>query len=227
MSRAPVIAIDGPSGAGKGTVSRSVAQALGWFLLDSGALYRLVALQAREAGIELTDEAGLGGIAAELEPRFGATRSGGDVVRLRDRDVTLAIRTEQAGNDASKVAALPSVRRALLERQRRFAVPPGLVADGRDMGSVVFPDAELKIFLSASAEERAARRHKQLKEQGVTANLAALSLEIAERDRRDRTRAVSPLVASPDAVSIDTTGVPVETVVERILGIARERMKMV
>jgi len=221
---APVIAIDGPSGAGKGTVSRAVAQALGWALLDSGALYRLVALAAREAGVDLGDAAALARIAAGLQVSFGSAASGGEAVCLGGRDVTKAIRTEQAGNDASIVAALPAVRAALLDRQRRFAAPPGLVADGRDMGTVVFPEAPVKIFLTASAAERAERRHKQLKEQGVTANLAALSLEIAERDLRDKTRTASPLVASADAVRVDTTGIAVEAVVERILQIARRRL---
>ena len=221
----PVIAIDGPSGAGKGTVSRAVARALGWTLLDSGALYRLVAHAGRTDGIDLADEPALARIAQALDIRFESNPAGGEVVRLRDRDVTREIRTERAGSDASRVAALPMVRRALLERQRRFARLPGLVADGRDMGSVVFPDAAVKIFLTASAEERARRRHKQLKEQGITANLAALSLEIAERDRRDATRAASPLVQSADAIVIDTSAMAVDAVVERILGIARERLK--
>jgi cytidylate kinase len=147
-----------------------------------------------------------------------------EIVRLDGRVVTDAIRTEGAGNDASKVAALPAVRAALLERQRRFAVPPGLVADGRDMGTVIFPKAEVKIFLTASAAERALRRHKQLKEKGVAATLAALSLEIEERDRRDMNRAVAPLVPSADAVLLDTTGMSVETVVERVLEVARGRL---
>ncbi len=223
MNAAPVLAIDGPSGAGKGTVSRAVARALGWSLLDSGALYRLVALAGRRSGVDLADGAALARLAANLDIRFGATAAGEEVVWLDGQDVTRSIRTEGAGNDASKVAALGAVRVALLERQRRFAVPPGLVADGRDMGTVVFPDAPIKIFLTASPGERAARRHKQLKEQGVTANLAALSLEIAERDRRDETRAVSPLIASADAVLIDTTAVPVGAVVERILQLVRQR----
>ena len=156
--------------------------------------------------------------------RFGSDDSGEEVVWLDGKQVTGAIRTEQAGNDASKVAAFPVVRAALLERQRRFAVPPGLVADGRDMGTVVFPQAEVKIFLTASAAERAARRYKQLKEKGVAATLAALSLEIAERDLRDSTRAASPLVASADAILLDTTGLSVDEVVERVLGVARERL---
>ena len=224
MSAVPVIAIDGPSGAGKGTVSRAVARRLGFALLDSGALYRLVALAAGQAGVDLADGPALARIAAGLDIRFGATEGGREAVWLDGRDVAQSIRTEQAGNDASRVAAIPQVRSALLDRQRRFAAPPGLVADGRDMGTVVFPAARVKIFLTASAEERAARRHKQLKEQGVTANLAALSREIAERDLRDSTRAVAPLAASADAVQVDTTGIPVETVVERILQIARGRL---
>jgi cytidylate kinase len=224
VRRVPVMTIDGPSGSGKGTVSRAVARALGWALLDSGALYRLVALAGRQAALSLDDEAGLARLAQTAEIRFGSDRSGEEAVWLGAQEVTDAIRTEQAGNDASKVAALPKVRAALLERQRRFAVPPGLVADGRDMGTVVFPDAEVKIFLTASAAERALRRHKQLKEKGVAANLAALSLEIEERDRRDMNRAVAPLTPSADAVLLDTTGLPVDAVVERVLGMARGRL---
>ena len=224
MNNVPVMTIDGPSGSGKGTVSRAAARALGWTLLDSGALYRLVALAGRRAGVQLDDETGLARLAETADIAFGSTGSGGEVVRLDGKDVTSAIRTEEAGNDASKVAALPGVRAALLERQRRFAVPPGLVADGRDMGTVVFPRAEVKIFLTASAAERASRRYKQLKEKGVAANLAALSLEIAERDLRDSTRAASPLVASADAVLLDTTGMSVDTVVERVLEVARGRL---
>jgi cytidylate kinase len=226
MSSDPVITIDGPSGSGKGTVSRAVARALGFALLDSGALYRLVALAARDAAVELHDAVRLVDLAERLDIRFGATPSDEEVVWLEGRDVTQRIRTEAAGNDASKVAAHPEVRSALLERQRRFAVPPGLVADGRDMGTVVFPAAEVKIFLTASADERAARRHKQLKEKGVTANLAALSLEIAERDLRDTTRATSPLVASADSVLLDTTGLSVAAVIDRVLEIARGRLSI-
>jgi cytidylate kinase len=221
---APVIAIDGPSGSGKGTVSRAVAAILGWRLLDSGALYRLVALAGRRGGVPLEDGQGLARLAERADFRFGSAASGGEMVWLGGEDVTTVVRTEAAGNDASKVAALPEVRAALLQRQRAFAAPPGLVADGRDMGTVVFPAAEVKIFLTASADERAARRYKQLKEKGVAATLAALSLEIAERDRRDITRSVSPLVASADAVPLDTTGTTVEAVVERILQIARGRL---
>jgi cytidylate kinase len=224
MSKVPVMTIDGPSGSGKGTVSRAAARALGWGLLDSGALYRLVALAGRQTGITLDDAPGLARLAESADIGFGSGSSGEEVVWLDGQDVTRAIRTEEAGNDASKVAAIPQVRAALLERQRRFAAPPGLVADGRDMGTVVFPGAEVKIFLTASAAERALRRYKQLKEKGVAANLAALSLEIAERDLRDSTRTASPLVASADAVLLDTTGMSVDTVVERVLEVARGRL---
>ena len=226
MQQVPVITIDGPSGSGKGTVSRAVAKALGWSLLDSGALYRLVALAGRRDSICLEDGASLSRLAGRFNIRFGASESGEEIVWLDDREVTGAIRTEEAGNEASKVAALPVVRAALLERQRRFATPPGLVADGRDMGTVVFPDARLKIFLTASPAERALRRHKQLKEKGVTANLAALSLEIAERDQRDMSRAISPLIASADAVMMDTTGTSVDTVIGRVLEFARQRLQI-
>jgi cytidylate kinase len=224
VQEVPVLTIDGPSGSGKGTVSRAVANALGWGLLDSGALYRLVALAGRHAAISLDDAAALARVAQQFDIRFGSDPGGEQVVWLAGQEVTGAMRTEAAGNDASKVAALPAVRAALLERQRRFAIAPGLVADGRDMGTVVFPQAGLKIFLDASPAERARRRHKQLKEKGVAATLAALSLEIAERDQRDSTRAVSPLVASADAVPLDTTGMSVEAVVERILALARSRL---
>jgi CMP/dCMP kinase len=222
MQDVPVITIDGPSGSGKGTVSRAVAKALGWSLLDSGALYRLVALGGRRACIGLDDGPALGQFAARFNIRFGSDSAGNEVVWLDGQDVTRDIRTEEAGSDASKVAALPVVRAALLDRQRRFAVPPGLVADGRDMGTVVFPLARVKIFLTASPAERALRRYKQLKEKGVTANLAALSLEIAERDRRDSTRTASPLVASADATVLDTTGMSVDGVIGRVLEIARD-----
>jgi cytidylate kinase len=223
---ARILTIDGPSGSGKGTVSRAVARALGWALLDSGALYRLVALAGRQAGVSLDDGLRLAALAQGLDLEFGSDADGEEVVLLAGNEVTRDIRTEQAGNDASRVAALPAVRAALLERQRRFAVAPGLVADGRDMGTVVFPHAEVKIFLTASAEERAVRRHKQLKEKGVAANLAALSLEIAERDLRDTKRAISPLVPSADAVLVDTTGMSVTAVVECVLGVVRGRLSI-
>jgi cytidylate kinase len=187
-------------------------------------LYRLVALAGKQAGVDLAAGAALGEIALQFDIRFGSNAAGEEMVWLDGKDVTRAIRTEQAGNDASKVASLPPVRAALLDRQRRFAQPPGLVADGRDMGTTVFPQADVKIFLTASAVERAARRHKQLKEKGVAANLAALSLEIAERDERDSKRSVSPLVASADAVQLDTTGMSVEAVVADVLRHVRERI---
>jgi cytidylate kinase len=227
MNGIPIMTIDGPSGSGKGTVARAAAKALGWGLLDSGALYRLVALAGRRAAISLENGPGLAKLAVNFDIRFGSDPAGEELVWLDGDEVTRDIRTEMAGNDASKVAALPVVRAALLERQRRFAVPPGLVADGRDMGTVVFPQAPIKIFLTASPEERAQRRYKQLKQKGVTANLAALSREIAERDQRDSTRAISPLVASDDAVSLDTTGMTVDDVIGRVLQIAHGRIARV
>jgi cytidylate kinase len=220
----PVIAVDGPSGSGKGTVSRIVAQRLGWHLLDSGALYRLVALAGSWRGLEGSDEAGHAEVAAGLEARFEGDEAGQERVLLDGRDVTLELRTEGAGAAASRVAAMPAVRAALLGRQRGFAQPPGLVADGRDMGTVVFPAAPVKIFLTASAEERAARRYKQLIEKGLPANLADLSQEILERDRRDSNRPVAPLRPAADAVLIDSTGMPIEEVVARILALARKRI---
>jgi len=223
----PIMTIDGPSGSGKGTVARAAAKALGWGLLDSGALYRLVALAGRRAAISLENGPGLAKLAVNFDIRFGSDPAGEELVWLDGDEVTRDIRTEMAGNDASKVAALPMVRAALLERQRRFAVAPGLVADGRDMGTVVFPQAPIKIFLTASPEERAQRRYKQLKQKGVAANLAALSREIAERDQRDSTRAISPLVASDDAVSLDTTGMTVDDVIGRVLQIAHGRIARV
>jgi CMP/dCMP kinase len=222
----PVIAIDGPSGSGKGTISRAVAEALQWVYLDSGALYRLVALAARRGSVRLDDAPVLERLATQSDIRFGSGPGGEERVWLDGAEVTRDIRTEAAGGDASKVAAIPAVRAALLARQRAFAVPPGLVADGRDMGTVVFPGAPVKIFLTASLEERARRRHNQLKEKGVAATLAALSLEIAERDKRDISRTASPLVASADAIELDTTGMPVDAVVSRVLEIARERLHL-
>jgi cytidylate kinase len=225
VSDAPVIAVDGPSGSGKGTVSRRVAGRLGWHLLDSGALYRLVALAGRRAGLKGDDEAGHAALAARMAVTFGQRPDGDELVLLggaRD-DVTSEIRSEEAGQGASRVAVWPGVRTALLQRQRHFAQPPGLVADGRDMGTVVFPAARLKIFLTASPEERARRRHKQLKDKGSGASLAALSQEIAERDRRDSTRAVAPLVPAADAITVDSTSLSIEAVVDRIMAEARAR----
>jgi len=219
----PVIAVDGPSGSGKGTVCRLVARALGWHLLDSGALYRLVALAGDRAGLDASDQAGHAALAGSLDIRFEVDEAGTERVLLGGEDITRELRSEKAGNAASRVAAWPDVRKALFQRQRRFMQPPGLVADGRDMGSVVFQDAGLKIFLTASAEERARRRHKQLKEKGLGVNLAALSAEISERDRRDATREVAPLVACEDAVVIDSTALNIDAVVERVLELARDR----
>ena len=222
---APVIAIDGPSGSGKGTVSRQVAQALGWHLLDSGALYRLVGVAGLRAGLAPDDAPGHARVATAMQVSFGATPAGGERVLLADQDVTDEIRSEPAGNLASRVASYPEVRTALIARQRRFRVYPGLVADGRDMGSVIFPDARLKIFLTASAEERARRRHKQLKDKGLDVSLAALSRDIAERDQRDASRTAAPLRACDDALVLDSTGLGPDEVVARILEAARERIR--
>jgi len=222
----PVIAIDGPSGSGKGTVARLVARRLGWHLLDSGALYRLVALAGAARALDPTDEPGHAAVAAALDAAFGVDDRGEEQVRLDGREVSLELRTEATGAGASRVAAMPAVRAALLGRQRAYAVAPGLVADGRDMGTVVFPGAEAKVFLTASAEERALRRHKQLKEKGLTVNLADLSQEILERDRRDSSRPVAPLRPAEDALVIDSTGVPIAQVVDEVLAFARGRCSL-
>jgi len=214
----PVIAIDGPSASGKGTVAAEVAAALGFRYLDSGALYRLTALAAREAGIDLQDEAGLATVAARMgvEFRDGATW-------LEGRDVTVALRGEEVGTAASRVAARPAVRQALLARQRGFRTAPGLVADGRDMGSVVFPDAPLKVFLTAGVDTRAERRYKQLMEKGMYAKMGDVVEELRRRDERDSSRPVAPLKHYPDAIFLDTTGLSVEQAVGRILGWWREK----
>jgi CMP/dCMP kinase len=219
----PVAAIDGPSGSGKGTISRAVARHARWHLLDSGALYRLVALAGAERGMAEGDIAGHTAIAGDMSVSFGSGPDGGELVLLDGRDVTQDLRSELAGAGASRVAAWPEVRAALLERQKAFARPPGLVADGRDMGTIVFPAADLKIFLTASPEARAERRYKQLKDKGSAVSLAALSREIAERDLRDTTRAVAPLKAAPDAHVIDSTALGIEQVVERVLALGRSR----
>ena len=220
----PVIAIDGPSGSGKGTVARLVARRLGWNLLDSGALYRLVALAGLARGLPGGDEAGHAAVARALDVRFEVDAQGDERVLLDGLEVTRQLRTESTGAEASRVAAMPSVRTALMVRQHAFAVPPGLVADGRDMGTVVFPAAEVKVFLTASAGERALRRHKQLKEKGLTVNLADLSQEILERDRRDSNRPVAPLRPAEDAVVIDSTGLTVEQVVDKVLALTVGRI---
>ena len=219
----PVVTIDGPSGSGKGTISRAVAHQVGWQLLDSGALYRLVALAGLTAGAAPQDAERHAALAAAMDVRFGSSPDGSERIWLDGLDVTHSIRTETAGQGASRVAAWPAVRSALLARQRAFARPPGLVADGRDMGTVVFPQAQLKIFLTATPEERALRRHKQLKDKGSDVSLPALSREIAERDSRDQTRQVAPLRPAPDACVIDSTGLGVGEVVGRVLQLGAAR----
>jgi CMP/dCMP kinase len=219
----PIVTVDGPSGSGKGTVSRAVARQVGWHLLDSGALYRLVALAGLTAGAAADDVARHAGLARDMQVVFEADPGGEERIWLDGREVTAEVRSESAGTGASRVAAWPQVRQALLVRQRGFARPPGLVADGRDMGTVVFPRAELKIFLTATPEERALRRHKQLKNKGSDVSLPALSREIAERDLRDQTRAVAPLKAAPDACVIDSTGLTVAAVVGRVLELGAAR----
>ncbi len=211
----PVIAIDGPGGSGKGTVAALLATELGWHLLDSGALYRLVAVAALDQGVAPDDETGLGRVAAGLDAEFAATPAG-VVVRLAGQDVNRRLRSAEVGVLSSRVAAVPAVRAALVERQRGFRRPPGLVADGRDMGTVIFPDAGLKIFLTASAAARAERRYKQLKEKGENVNLPRLFQEIESRDERDRSRAVSPLRPAADAHLIDSTELSIDEVMERV-----------
>ena len=213
----PVIAIDGPSGSGKGTIARRVAGALGYHLLDSGALYRLVALSAQKSGVSLENGAKLAHLAFELDVRFDSDEDGEERIWLGDEDVTGEIRTEEAGAGASAVAQIPAVREALFERQRAFQQPPGLVADGRDMGTQVFPDAVLKVFLTASAEERARRRHKQLKDKGLDVSLAALSRDIEDRDKRDSERSVAPLRPAEDARILDSSGQSIEAVTKTVL----------
>ncbi|MDX2351313.1 (d)CMP kinase [Stutzerimonas xanthomarina] len=220
----PVITIDGPSGSGKGTVAALLAAKLGWNFLDSGALYRLLAFAARNHGVDLTNEEALKLLAAHLDVQFGAAKGGeGMKIILEGEDVTQAIRNEQVGAGASQVAALPVVREALLQRQKAFREPPGLVADGRDMGTVVFPDAPLKIYLTASAEERARRRYLQLNSKGDDVNLASLLDEIRARDERDTQRDVAPLKPADDAVQLDSTDLSIEQVLGQILSEVAKR----
>jgi cytidylate kinase len=211
----PVITIDGPGGSGKGTISVRLAQHLGWNFLDSGVLYRLTALAVMKNKVPLDNEAALGETADKLDIRFETSRDG-VTTYLDDENVSSRLRNEETGVLASKIAVTPAVRAALVKRQRRFRAPPGLVADGRDMGTVIFPDANLKIFLTASAEIRAQRRHKQLKEKGESVNLSRLFREIKARDLRDQSRSIAPLRPAEDAVIIDSTNLSIEEVLEKV-----------
>lgn len=210
--KAPVITIDGASGTGKGTITHCIAKKLGWNFLDSGVLYRVLAFAAEKHGILLEDEAALTTLAEQLDILFSS-----EAILFEGQEITDLIRTEKIGNSASKASVFPGVRTALLSRQRAFQKMPGLVADGRDMGTVVFPDAEVKIFLTASPEERARRRYNQLNMKGIHVNLAALTEELRERDRRDQERAVAPLKPALDAVLINTDPLTIEEVVERVM----------
>ncbi len=222
MSRAPVIAVDGPSGTGKGTLCVRLARRLRWHLLDSGALYRVLAALAERAGIDLTDGPGLARLAAQLHIAF-EDGDGTIGVRSGGEDLTEVVRTERCGEAASRIAALPEVRAALLAAQQGYRRVPGLVADGRDMGTVVFPDASLKVFLTASPEARAGRRYNQLKQQGITVKLDKLSRDIAERDVRDSRRALSPLRPAPDVVVVDTSHLSIGAVFAKVLALVEER----
>ena len=220
MNDIPVLTIDGPSGSGKGTVAQLIAKDLGWHYLDSGALYRVLAKACTKHGVELSDETSVSTLAKNLDVVF-LFKNGELEVLLEGQNVSTLIRSEQTGNAASKVAALPLVRSALLERQHHFRQLPGLVTDGRDMGTVVFPDAPYKIFLNASAEVRAQRRHKQLKEKGIGSKIPDLINEISERDERDRNRRVAPLRPATDAIQLDSTSLGIENVFERVRAILR------
>ncbi len=223
MREAPVLTIDGPSGAGKGTVSRLVAQRLGWHFLDSGAIYRALAWAARRRGVDLNDPDAVARVAGEMDLEFICDD---DVKVLVDgEDVTDRLHTEECGRIASKIAAYPQVRRALLDKQRAFRRPPGLVADGRDMGTVVFPDAPYKVFLTASAEERARRRYLQLKAQGLDVTLDQIIKDLEERDRRDREREESPLAPARDAIVIDSSDLSIDEVVDRVLALLPATVK--
>ncbi len=218
----PVITIDGPSGSGKGTISRMLARRLSWNWLDSGALYRLLALSARQAGISLNDESALERLAGEMHIEFSLEGEETRVL-LNGEDVSMAIRSEACASDASRVAALPAVRKALLHLQRAFRTEPGLVADGRDMGTVVFPDAGIKIFLTASAHARAERRWKQLKVQGINASIDAITDELKARDLRDEQRKMSPLRPASDAVVVDSTDKSIPEVLSCVLDLVEKR----
>ena len=222
----PVLTIDGPSGSGKGTIARQVSIALGWHLLDSGALYRLVGLASAKKGVSTEIPGELAELARHMNVRFGSDEQGNERIWLDGEEVSAQIRTEKAGERASIVASIPAVREALLQFQRDCRKAPGLVADGRDMGTQVFADAELKVFLTASAEERAKRRHKQLKDKGIDVSLAALSRDIEDRDRRDSQRSVAPLTPAEDARLIDSSDLSIDDVTELVLGWAREIWEM-
>ena len=225
MAKIPVLTIDGPSGSGKGTISRAVAERLGWHYLDSGAIYRAVGLAAAWEGVDLSDAEAVAQCAARTEIRFETQGAGEPHVIVNGKDATRQLRMETAGAAASAIAAHPPVRSALVDLQHRFRRLPGLVADGRDMGTVIFPDAPYKVFLTASAEERAQRRYKQLKEKGVSVNLDSLLHEIAARDERDAGRAVAPLKPADDAVVVDSTGTPITEVIERVLSVLPEKLR--
>jgi cytidylate kinase len=225
MSAAPVICVDGPSGAGKGTLSLRLAAALDWHLLDSGALYRVVGFACRQAGVSLDNSDAVAEVARALDVDFRPTNAG-VTVWLSGEDVTSAIRSEEGGADASQVAALEPVRAALLLRQQELARPPGLIADGRDMGTVVFPEAPLKIFLTASAEARAERRFDQLQGMGESVSLARLLTDIEQRDARDQSRSVSPLVPAEDAIVIDSTALTADEVLQAASELAKSRKLM-
>ena len=217
LESVPVVTIDGPSGSGKGTVSLRIATEFGWHLLDSGALYRLLACAAQRDGIGLDNAEDLAELAGRIRGEFGVGPQGDEIVWLDGEDVTHVLRTETTGNAASRLAALPEVRTALLAWQRRFRQMPGLVADGRDMGTVVFPDAGLKVFLTASPEVRAKRRHKQLKEKGINVLLEDVVEEVRARDQRDRSREVAPLLPAPDALVIDNSNQDIAVTVAEII----------
>ena len=220
----PVITIDGPSGTGKGTICHRLAKHLGWHFLDSGVLYRVLAYEAIKRAINFTDVDKLVALASALNLRFEVDAGQNSIIFLDEQDISSEIRTEQCGQNASKIAVIPEIREALLARQRDFAVAPGLVTDGRDMGTVVFPNALLKIYLYASTEERAARRFLQLKQTGNDASLAQVVEELVKRDARDTARAHSPLKPAEDAVQIDTTGLTVAQVFDNVIQLTDERL---